>query len=200
MKKFMICAVALMMGTASLFAEGYKHSIGANVGSMYGASYKGFVFGNENLALVADLGYGMTASPFTQNVLFNGNSETYTEKDVTYSIWDFSANPNFVYQAPIAKGFSWFVGGGVSLGMAKAFAATYKGDRFSVNTDLAGKTGVNAIGGAEYKFEKVPLTIGMDFRPGYGLLFDTDKNGNQTVSYLIHYFDWKLAASVRYCF
>lgn len=200
MKKVILFAVALMVNVA-MSAQNYTHSVGVNVGGNNGFSYKGFVFGNENLALVADLGVGLTATPITTVVRAEGSSTTGKPDGVTTSMWDFSLNPNIVYQNPIAKGFSWFVGGGASLGMAKDFAATYEGNRYSVsNSDLLGKFGVNAIGGAEYKFADVPLVIGMDFRPGYGLIFRDYKKGGLTYHLTGHYFDWKIGASVRYCF
>lgn len=200
MKKVILFVFALMVSVA-ISAQNYTHSVGVSVGGINGFSYKGFVFGNENLALVADLGVGLTASPVTSVLRVEGQSTTYKPEGVTISIWDFSLNPNIVYQNPIAKGFSWFVGGGASIGMAKDFAEAYKGDRYSYSdSDLCGKFGVNAIGGAEYKFADLPLVIGMDFRPGYGLLFRDNKEHGFTSHFTGHYFDWKLCASVRYCF
>ena len=55
MKKTLLAA-ALLLGALTVSAQDYKHSIGATVGSMYGVSYKGFIFGVEGLALQADLG------------------------------------------------------------------------------------------------------------------------------------------------
>ncbi len=97
------------------------------------------------------------------------------------SIWGFSGvplsaevNPNVMYEA-LAGPIYWFAGGGVSIGGWGA-----------------GKFGLNAIGGVEYKFSKIPLTIQGDFRPGYGLTFG---NGGT-----FSYFDWGICASVRYTF
>lgn len=65
---------------------------------------------------------------------------------------------------------------------------------------LMGKFGLNALAGAEYKFANAPVVMGVDFRPGYGMMYKTDRTDNGTISGSMHYFDWKLALSVRYCF
>ncbi len=83
-------------------------------------------------------------------------------------------NPNLMYEAPTsANGLYWLVGGGLSLGGWAGY----------------GKFGVNAIGGIEYKFN-IPLTLQVDFRPGYGLAFGSN--------YGVSYFDWGLCFGVRY--
>ena len=71
-----------------------------------------------------------------------------------------------------------------------------------------GKFGINAILGLEYKLN-IPLTLQLDFRPGYGLAFygedyiDYDVHGNESKSRVhcaINYFDWSVNAGVRYKF
>ncbi len=122
---------------------------------------------------------------------------------MTVSRWDFIANPNLVYQGAIAKGFSWFAGGGLSMGMVSGFAVSMDGVRATYNAtrdDLMGKFGLNALTGVEYKFPAAPVVMGVDFRPGYGLDFKTEKEQGVTTSISEHYFDWKLALAVRYCF
>ncbi len=176
MKKFYV-VLASVLCLASLNAAEYKHSIGAEVGGLNGVSYKGFIFSNPNLALQADLAVGVFASGFVQGGYYSG-----------FSAWDFTANPNLVYQGDIAKGFSWFAGGGVNLGMMNGL----KDRRGHVD----GKFGINALAGVEYKIANAPVTVGIDFRPGYGLWFGNYRD----VSYNYSFFDWKLAASVRYCF
>lgn len=205
MKKVILFAVALMT-SAAMMAQGYTHSIGGTVGSLYGVSYKGFIFGHENLALIADLGFGLTVSPVTATMTSEGVKETNRQKNGNTSFWTFEANPNVVYQAEISNGFSWFAGGGVSLGMAKYYAGREEGYSYTyTNAPLMGKFGVNAIGGAEYKFANVPLALSLDFRPGYGLGFYEEKydflfGEKIKVQNAWSFFDWKLVASVRYCF
>lgn len=87
----------------------------------------------------------------------------------------FEVNPNFEYEASAhAGGLYWFVGGGLSLGYG------YPG---------AGKFGINAIGGIEYKFN-IPLTLQFDLRPGFGTVFNKYGAGG--------YFDWGICLGVRY--
>ena len=92
----------------------------------------------------------------------------------------------------------------------------YDGDNYdyeSLDVDF-GKFGVNAIAGVELALKGAPITIGIDFRPGYGLLFaghDEDYKKTQEVAKeygyeysetapVYHFFDWTLAATVRYTF
>ena len=90
--------------------------------------------------------------------------------------WGMDVNPNLMYEQQFAKvnNFYWFVGGGASLGIGNY-----------------GLFGLNAIGGLEYKFS-IPLTLQLDFRPGFGLWFGHGGKGG--------YFDWGLNLSARYTF
>lgn len=177
MKKiFSILAAVLVAG--SMMAADYTHSFGANVGGMMGASYKGFIFGMDNLALQADLGVRLTEAAFKE-----GSNGVYT----------FEANPNILYQATI-KDFSfgtldWVAGGGVSLGLINAIGNTQEPD---------GKFGINAFGGLELCFSDAPLALGFDFRPGYGLGFGSFKDEDFRFNYHYNFFDWSLGASLRY--
>lgn len=172
-KKFLL-VVALVAAAASAQAQQpYKHSIGVSVGSLEGVSYK--MFFTDQLALHADLGFQMLATV--------GGSDGYTN-DLRF--WTFVANPNVVYQDNITGwnwgGIGWFAGGGLSLGLAQGFSS---------NTTL-GKWGINAIAGVELGLDDAPLAISLDFRPGYGMAFV--ENGS------VSFFDWAIAASVRYTF
>lgn len=172
-KKFLL-VVALVAAAASAQAQQpYKHSIGVSVGSLEGVSYK--MFFTDQLALHADLGFQMLATV--------GGSDGYTN-DLRF--WTFVANPNVVYQDNITGwnwgGIGWFAGGGLSLGLAQGFSSS---------TTL-GKWGINAIAGVELGLDDAPLAISLDFRPGYGMAFV--ENGS------VSFFDWAIAASVRYTF
>jgi len=192
MKKLVLFAMALI-SVATVNAAGLSdHSVGVLVGGMNGFTYKGFI--NDNLALQADLAFGLTASPMT--VKYDG---VKYDDEGTYSMWDFSVNPNLLYQMDLDKGFAFFAGGGLSLGMGKEFMYKYEGVGVSINNaDLCGKFGLNALVGAEYKFDDVPLSLGLEFRPGYGCAFRQDIEGGDRISYADSYFDWKLAAALRY--
>ena len=250
MKKTLLAA-ALLLGALTVSAQDYKHSIGATVGSMYGVSYKGFIFGVEGLALQADLGVKLGNYGKTYTLHYKGDytvdgtsapgypvSATYTGKRAwSQDYFTFELNPNVVYQKPIAElsfgKLSWYAGAGISIGMLKS--ATHgdyydsKGNKHnswwamsqtvdtynSITGDKETKAlipaefkfGFNAIGGVELKLNSAPIVIGFDFRPGYGLSYynDTEKGTvagkeyKDISKYTTSFFDWTLAASVRYC-
>ncbi|MCQ2285547.1 MAG: hypothetical protein MJZ76_01575 [Bacteroidales bacterium] len=166
MKRFLLTAIicCLFAGfTNTVCAQApYKQSIGITAGNMQAVSYK--VFFTDHLALQADLGTKITLAT---GDLWN------------WPVWTVELNPNLMYEGSIIPGLFWFAGGGVSLG-------------YCWNITNLGKFGVNAIGGLEYKFGNIPLTLQFDFRPGYGLLFNTYGTAN--------YFDWGINAGVRYTF
>ena len=91
MKKLFIM-VALAATTLFVSAENYKNSIGINVGSFYGLTYKGFF--TDNMAFQADLGVNLmqtvgnlVVSSSLGNVTTSGNLCAYT----------FEFNPNLIY-------------------------------------------------------------------------------------------------------
>lgn len=137
----------------------------------------------------------------------------------------------------------FFVGGGITLGYAqlsKATVTSCKGEwyakfeygdyieedsedyesevAYTIDEDAYpddfGKFGINAIAGVEMALKGAPITIGLDFRPGYGLLFtghnddykehkkDVEAEGGKYKANAFNYsfFDWTLAATVRYTF
>lgn len=178
MKKYISLAL-LCFATLCLSAQNYKHSIGGMVGSMYGVSYKGFIWGVEHLALQGDLGVRLMST-----AAGNGN---YTG---SMSMYTFELNPNVVYQNTIGEfdegRVDWYAGGGLSLGLC--------GDLYPMrvgNSPVLGKFGLNAVAGAEIVFD-APVDLSLDFRPGYGVAFNDN--------YHVSFFDWALVASVRYRF
>ena len=185
--------VIFLTGNAVTYAQSsYNHSIGVTVGTFYGPTYKTFLM--EKMALQVDLGVKLN-----------------TILDWPGVAWDLELNPNLAYQSNIGNsGLLWFAGGGLSLGYA--FVETYKSYSDYFN---AGKFGVNAIIGMEYIFSSVPLSLQLDFRPGYGLIFYneildpsdiwwaeilgmTDKDYKYKIR--DHYFDWTIGLSLRYTF
>ena len=191
MKKiFTFIAVAVMaISTASA-----QHEIGVVFGGLDGLSYKYWF--NGHVALQADLAVGLT-----QGAVSGGSM----------GLWDFTANPNVAYHWDMpAKGLKVYAGGGVNLGMVSVFSigggyGGYSGYGYygaprrakgygygGGGSNVAGKFGANGIVGVSYNFGNVPLAIAADFRPGYGLMFVEGATAS--------YFDWKIAASVRYCF
>lgn len=230
MKKLLLAAV-LLLGTITMSAANYTNSVGGTAGTMYGFTYKGFVFGVDGLALQLDLGLNLPALAGKSVSKSKGGGITTTEKqDFMFGDFlEFQLNPNIVFQSEISSwgwgSIDWFIGGGASLGLMYLYGdIMYKQNGKWVNStrqqredaakmmggelkdkDLTyGKFGLNAIGGIELGWKKIPLAVGVDFRPGYGMGFKTDKQkqgGVETkTTDLLHFFDWALVASVRYCF
>ena len=205
MKKLLLLATVLSVGAVAVNAQNYKNSIGLNVGTMEGLSYKGFL--NQNVALVLDLGINFIKTPglVVDIDKYDGVKEKSLTKGWTYGIWEFEFNPNIVFQKEIKSwdkvGLSWFAGAGASIGMMKPTSASYNGWSFNLSYDkVFGKWGINAIGGMEMNFSKAPIALSLDFRPGYGMMFRTEQKKNYTNTMLAHFFDWKIVAAVRYTF
>ncbi len=149
------------------------------------------------LVLVMGISFTMNAqAPYKHSVgVTVGSFEAFSYKiflmdnfalslDAGFNVWPWSmeVNPNLMYEAPTgAKGLHWFAGGGLSLGYV--VGGGYRGYY------NAGKFGINAIGGIEYKFN-IPLTLQADFRPGFGMHFNRDN--------AIPFFDWSFCVGVRY--
>ncbi|MBO7491102.1 MAG: hypothetical protein J6T59_01530 [Bacteroidales bacterium] len=165
----------LVMGMAGgVFAQApYKHSIGVTVGNFEALSYKTFC--TNHLALQLDLGYKYTVG---------------ASRHINLYINSLELNPNLMYEGHFTKGLYGFIGGGVSLGYSWNYWG-YGWDWVGTYRSDYGKFGVNGILGLEYKFN-IPLTLQIDFRPGYGMLFNEDVDFN--------YFDWSVNAGVRYTF
>ena len=166
----------LVMGMAgSILAQApYKNSIGVTVGNFEALSYKTFF--TNHLALQLDLGYKYTIG-----------ATRYSNMNIQ----SLELNPNLMYEGHFTKGFYGFIGGGVSLGYSW-FWGVYDHIIFTTHyrSDY-GKFGVNGILGLEYKFN-IPLALQLDFRPGYGMLFNEDID--------FDYFDWSVNLGVRYTF
>lgn len=223
MKKLLLAAV-LLLGTITMSAANYTNSVGGTAGTMYGFTYKGFVFGVDGLALQLDLGLNLPALAGKMIMKTGNNKMKY---DFMFGDFlEFQLNPNFVYQSEISSwgwgSLDWFIGGGLSFGLmywygdimlkgdelelGKSGWNTYsrsdmeKGMGFKDKDVTYGKFGLNAIGGIELGWKKVPLAVGVDFRPGYGIGFNETKMNDVKTKQTLHFFDWALVASVRYCF
>lgn len=176
-KLFLLLAAAIM--TANVMAQ---HEIGAVVGGLNGASYKYWF--SDNLALQADLAVGLTQTVARDQVLGELVLEPFN-----WDIFDFTINPNVLYHFALPANFKIYVGGGANVGLLGNLNENY-----ATNNAVLGKFGLNAMVGACYRFSNVPIALALDFRPGYGLSFDSRDN-----NWYCHMFDWKLAFAVRYC-
>ncbi|MDR1793238.1 MAG: hypothetical protein LBR36_07365 [Bacteroidales bacterium] len=95
-----------------------------------------------------------------------------------------------LYSTLDAGKLNWYAGGGLSFGFYDAY--------YHQNTSVLG---INAIGGVEFGFSKIPLAISGDFRPGFGMVFYSYSNTYLPYSKnLSPFFDWSINLGVRYCF
>lgn len=147
----------------------YKHSIGVTLGTTQAVGFK--TFPTDHFAIQLDLG--------TKYAYVYGNH-----------LWSFELAPNFMYEGRLTGGLYGFVGGGGSIGYCwkNYYYFTAWGEMSSRNN---AKGGLNGFFGMEYKFA-IPLTLQLDFRPGYRCVFNKD--------FSEHLFDWGLNFGVRYIF
>lgn len=159
MKKIILFSMLLF--SLGAFAKPYHHSLGLSMGSFDGLSWKVLV--KERFAVQTDFGVHLTAF------------------DALYGT--FVINPNFMFQGTMFSNdvcdIDFNAGGGLSFGFGSILSANYFGGAF----------GLNAIAGVEFAFNRAPLALSFDFRPGFGMLFDSD---------VYPYFDWGLNLGLRF--
>lgn len=174
----LILALLVSMAFHTQAQAPYKHSIGATVGSMQAVSYK--TFPTDHFAIQLDLG-----TKYNHCIILG-----YGSRHLSMEI-----APSFMYEGHFVKGLYGFVGGGFSLGFtwwpSVSYYVSYSPDMQIHN--IMGKGGAHGIIGLEYKFD-IPLTLQVDFRPGYFFQFNHEFIGNHT-------FEWGLPSiGVRYTF
>ena len=178
-KFLLIPALLVSMALSTQAQAPYKHSIGVTVGfSTQAVSYK--TFPTDHFAIQLDLG------PKYNYSIIAGYGST---------LWSMEIAPSFMYEGHFVKGLYGFVGGGLSLGFGWNPPVTYY-TSYSPEIQfrkITGKGGAHGIIGLEYKFD-IPLTLQLDFRPGYRFQFNHEFIGNHT-------FEWGLPSfGVRYTF
>lgn len=224
----LFCALTMSV-TAQAKSNGYTHSVGATVGNLYGAEYKGFIFGVDGLALQVDLGCKISnwGNAYTLHWVdgpVSGTTHYPTKgRNVSMDYFTFEVNPNIVYNLPIHSGkygtLAFCAGGGISMGVLKygvhnkwtdkkgnkhsswwAFSHSYK--------DNNGKTRPYVKPG--FKFGLNALAgIEMNLKAAPVILALDFRPGlgvgyttNTLVSdkETVSFFDWTLALAVRYRF
>lgn len=174
----LILALLVSMALSTQAQAPYKHSIGATVGFMQAVSYK--TFPTNHFAIQLDLG-----TRYNYSIIAGYGS----------ILWSMEVTPSFMYEGHFVAGLYGFVGGGFSLGFGFDPPVSY----YTTSTpemqirNITGKGGAHGIIGLEYKFD-IPLTLQLDFRPGYRFQFNNEFIGNHT-------FEWGLVnLGVRYTF
>lgn len=183
MKKIFSIFVALFLLGGTIRAQ---HEVGIIAGGLNGLTYKYWI--GEYMALQTDVGIGLyKAVGATYMKSPNSASSSSGSGSDTYDVYDFTFNPNFAGYIPIWDDLAFYAGCGTSIGFVSEMD----------NTDsdyFLGKWGVNALTGIEYAIAEFPLSIALDFRPGFSLAWQ--KRGSYTQH--VTMFDWKLAIAVRY--
>ena len=176
----------------------YKKSFGIVAGNLLGLSYK-YVSPYKKFAYQMDLGGRYISADD------NGyNDYQYGDFISYFSAWSLEMNQNFLCQGHIKRWDDYcldaFFGGGFSFGgVFGGYDYTQKYDsRYGYYEDyyknIGLKFGINAMLGMEFMFERIPLTLQLDFRPGYGLYVDF----GEAYSLYPAFFDYAVTASVRY--
>ena len=167
----------------------YKASIGGMplyASTALGPSFKAFF--TDNVAFQTDIFF---------KGIFTAGIDTKSN-EISFALYiSAETNINFYYPKKLKEKNSfdlfWLTGGGISLGHQSGFG--FIG---------GGKFGINAILGMEYVFKNKPLAIQIDFRPGYGLLFNSNNDYVETLFYTYknpwHHYDWLMGCTLRYTF
>lgn len=220
MKKIYVFVLMMACVVSSMYAAGnrrgnsyrgsggsYTHSVGGVVGNMFGASYKGFIFGVDGLALQADLAVKLQLSPTKYDIKIE---DMEIKDSYNWSNYSFELNPNIVYQKELGSAgrstFALYGGGGVSIGMMKSLKIL----SFGESNPVLGKFGMNGVIGLEFIWSHFVLSL--DARPGYGMAFGSNKYefrggiiGEEIIEVeakknLSHFFDFGATIGLRYCF
>ncbi|MCQ2342054.1 MAG: hypothetical protein MJZ75_00975 [Paludibacteraceae bacterium] len=213
MKKKLLVSF-LLLSSMFLSAHDYQHGFGLNIGSQYGLTYKGFIFGRNDLALQVDAGINLwgTAGMANHQVknLDTGSMTKRRDSFTSMAAYDLQINPNILYQRVFKDAdfgtASWYVGGGVNIGyMRQSEKAQIRHEDWDyfpmmIGKAMRGKAGVNAIAGVELHFRKVPMTLSFDYRPGYGIGWAYETYEHYKNMLQLHFYDWSLAVGLRYSF
>src|SRR5580765_278314 len=188
MKK-LICIVIVALGVSSTAfsqsksksssyqSKSYTSAIGIRMGTgyydLFSASFKVFLAETPG-AIELNLGF----KPRSYGYYYTGNN--YHADVFNLS---FSASYQYHFDIPPAPGLKWFIGGGLT------------GYESFVNNSDVYKSGFGfglfPTGGADYKFNKIPLNVSVDFRPTFIVTRPNDLYSN---------FAFSVGASARYTF
>lgn len=164
MKKFILFSMLLL--SLGVFAKPYHHSLGISAGSFNGLSWKVLV--KEHFAVQTDVGVHLTV--------------------FDYVYGSFVIQPMFMYQGTMYANdvcnIDFFAGGGLSFGFGDILDKSTKYGGY-----FGGEFGLNGVAGVEFGFNRAPLALSFDFRPGYGMHYCPD---------VYPYFDWGLSLGLRF--
>ena len=145
----------------------YQSAIGGRIGDgyadLFSASYKTFV--SDKGAIELNLGFRSYGVPH------------YSWVDLS-----FSASYQYHFNIEAVEGLKWFIGGGLVAFNSFSSYSNYSGPGL----------GIFPTGGADYKFENIPLNLSLDFRPTLVLL--------KPYNYYNSFYPGNFGLSARYTF
>jgi len=151
----------------------YTSGIGIRLGTAYydifSASYKTFL--------------AETPGALELNLGFRPQTYYYSNNSYNALYVSFSASYQYHFDIPPAPGLKWFIGGGLT--MYNAFVSS--NDNYKAGFGM----GLFPTGGADYKFNNIPLDVSVDLRPTFGIVRPNDA---------YDYFYVSFGASARYTF
>jgi hypothetical protein len=176
-----LLAILMLVSSEQTHAQkNYNTSVGLRLGPSYGFSIKHFL--SERIAFE-----GLVTSRY-----FGGSLKGLKlPKGNAYGHWNSTPGVNltalFEWHFPIGKikGFNWFIGAGAHVGVWGGYdnhPYLNDGERAYI------LTGLDFVGGVEYTFEKIPLTLQLDIKPSFHFF-----------SYLGIWYD-EVAITARYAF
>jgi hypothetical protein len=172
-----LLAIFMLVSSEQTHAQkNYNTSVGLRLGPSYGFSIKHFL--SERVAFE-----GLVTSRYLGG--FKGLPS------YAYGHWSSTPGVNvaalFEWHFPIGrvKGFNWFIGGGAHVGVWGGYSGH---PHFDNNDRPYILTGLDFVGGIEYTFEKIPLTLQLDIKPSFHF-----------VEYLGIWYD-EAAITARYAF
>lgn len=198
MKKSIFLAAIMLLSATVASARDYQHSIGVNVGSALGVTYKGYVRSSEHFVFQMDANVQFGATGKSIGWLSNKEGKSTKATDVDpFSFYSFVVNPNLMYQGNAGEwswgALKWFIGGGIDAGIL--WDMTNFGSIKITDHSIWGKVNEHVIGGIEFDFKGAPLNLGIELRPGLGETFYIYDGGYMSE---ILFFDWNANLSLRY--
>ncbi len=149
MKKLLVILICVMSIGIAKSQSTYKSAIGGRLGTTYydliSASFKTFV--TTNGALELNAGFGARNYDYAYDSKANTSAISAA---ISYQ-QHFDIKP--------VEGLRWFVGGGGTIFNTFSNHDSYEGFGF----------GLFPVGGADYKFAKIPLNLSADIRPTFHL-------------------------------
>ena len=171
-----ILAILLLVSSETHAQKNYNTSVGVRLGPSYGFSIKHFFA--EKVAFE-----GLVTSRYLGGIKGLPSN--------AYGHWSSTPGVNvtalFEWHFPIGKvqGFNWFIGAGAHVGVWGGYSSH---PHFNNENRPYVLTGLDAVGGVEYTFAKIPLTLQVDIKPSFHF-----------VEYLGIWYD-EVALTARYAF